>query len=103
MASTHIQISATTRQSADVRRFVDLLQQTQDLARKLKESHAAIAAGDDYTALATVLGLPEVGGDGGTNAEPDTATAQAVKDMIGSAADVLLTNGHILGVLARMT
>lgn len=103
MASTHIQINPTTRQSADVRRFVDLLQQAQDLGRKLREAHAAIAADDDFAALAKVLGLPEVGGGAENNPEPDAATAQAIKDMVGSAADVLLTDGSILGVLARMT
>lgn len=102
MASAHIEIGST-RHAAELRSFLNTLQATVDRARAIKAGYDQIAAGGDFEALAGRLGLPEVGGDGENNAEPDAATAEAVYNLMGSVAQTLTTDAFVAQMLSRMT
>jgi len=76
MASTHILITGTAGDlSADVRSFVDRLTALVDDGVNIKAVMDQVAAGGDWAALATYLGLS--GENAGANAE-------AVYNMLGS-------------------
>lgn len=76
MASTHILITGTAGSlSANVRSFVDRLNDLVNDGKDIKEVMDQVAAGGDWAALATYLGLS--GEDAETNAE-------AVYNMMGS-------------------
>lgn len=79
MASAHIEINGTaTRLNAELRRFIDQLQEVADKVDEIKATYDQLALGSDWAALADALGFSDADADRETNAE-------AIYNILGSA------------------
>lgn len=102
----HIEITGGgSRHNAELRRFVNDLQDIADRGRKMLAGYQKMVVfsqeGADFTGLAKSLAL-EDSGDPENNAEPDVVTAEAIYSLFVGVADVLVDDGDVPGPIATL-
>lgn len=90
MASAHIEINGTaTRHNAQLRGFIDRLQQLVEDAARLKAVFDQAALGEDWEAMGNLLGV-------------SAGDAQTIYNLFGSAQGELAADAFVAQLLSRM-